>query len=143
MARVTEAAHVKGVLTVWDLSHSAGAVPVDVKGADNDFAIGCGYKYLCAGPGGPAYIYAKPELADAVWPALAGWMGHADVYAFARDFEPHPGVKRFLAGTPLVGANELASACLTLAGSCPEFGPTQIADRSADATQTGMWAARR
>jgi kynureninase len=114
MARVTAAAHAKGVLTVWDLSHSAGAVPVDVKAADADFAIGCGYKYLCAGPGGPAYIYAKQELSDAVWPAVAGWMGHADVYAFARDYEPHAGARRFLTGTPLVGANALAAAMLDI-----------------------------
>ena len=114
MARVTRAAHEQGALAVWDLSHSAGAVPVDVKGADADFAVGCGYKYLCSGPGGPAYIYVKPGLGDEVWPAIAGWMGHADVYAFARDFEPHDGVKKFLAGTPLVGADELASAILDI-----------------------------
>ena len=114
MARVTKAAHAKGVLTVWDVSHSAGAVPVDVGAADADFAIGCGYKYLCAGPGGPAFIYMKEGLGDAVWPALAGWMGHADVYAFARDYAPHPGVKKFLTGTPLVGADELASAILDI-----------------------------
>ena len=113
MARVTAAAHAKGALTVWDLSHSAGAVPVDVKGAGADFAIGCGYKYLCSGPGGPAYIYAKPGMADKAWPALAGWMGHADVFGFTRDFQPHPGVKCFLTGTPLVGADELASAMLS------------------------------
>ncbi len=114
MARVTKAAHAHEVLTVWDLSHSAGAVPVDVAGADTDFAIGCGYKYLCAGPGGPAYIYVKPGLGEEHWPAIAGWMGHADVYAFARDYAPHPGVKKFLAGTPLVGANDLASALLDI-----------------------------
>lgn len=112
MARVTTAAHARGALAVWDLSHSAGAVPVDVAAADADFAVGCGYKYLCTGPGGPAYIYMKPGLGDEVWPALAGWMGHADVFAFARDFEPHAGVKKFLTGTPLVGADELASAIL-------------------------------
>ena len=114
MARVTKAAHAKGVLTVWDLSHSAGAVPVDVGAAGADFAIGCGYKYLCAGPGGPAYIYARAEMADRAFPALAGWMGHADVFGFARDFVPHPGVKRFLTGTPLVGADELASAIIDI-----------------------------
>jgi kynureninase len=114
MARVTEAAHAKGALTVWDISHSAGAVPVNVKEAEADFAIGCGYKYLCSGPGGPAYIYMKPGIGDGVWPALAGWMGHADVYAFARDYEPHAGVKKFLTGTPLVGANALASAILDI-----------------------------
>ncbi len=112
MAKVTAAAHRHGALTVWDLSHSAGAVPVDVGAADADLAIGCGYKYLCTGPGGPAYIYLKPGLGDDVWPTLCGWMGHADVFAFARDFAPHPGVKKFLTGTPLVGADELASAIL-------------------------------
>lgn len=108
MARVSAAATKAGALSVWDLSHSAGAVPVDVRGSGADLAVGCGYKYLSTGPGGPAYIWARKEHADAVWPALSGWMGHADVFAFARDFEPHPGVKRFLAGTPTVGANELA-----------------------------------
>ena len=114
MQRVTKAAHDKGALTVWDVSHSAGAVPVDVRGADADFVIGCGYKYLCSGPGGPAFIYAKPGLADRAHPAIAGWMGHADVLAFASDYEPHPGVKRFLTGTPMVGANELAKPLLDI-----------------------------
>lgn len=114
MGRVTKAAHARAVLTVWDVSHSAGAVPVDVRAAEADFAIGCGYKYLCAGPGGPAFIYMREGLGDGVWPALAGWMGHADVYAFARDYAPHRGVKKFLTGTPLVGADELASAILDI-----------------------------
>ncbi len=126
MARVTAAAHSKGILTVWDLSHSAGAVPVDVKGADADFAIGCGYKYLCSGPGGPAYIYAKAELADAAWPAIAGWMGHADIFGFTRDYTPHQGIKRFLAGTPQVGADELASAMLDI---WPLIDPPQLWDK--------------
>jgi kynureninase len=112
MARVTKAAHRAGAMTVWDLSHSAGAVPVDVTGSGTDFAVGCGYKYLCAGPGGPAYIYLRPGLGDEVWPALAGWMGHADVFAFSRDYVPHDGVKKFLTGTPMVGADEMASALL-------------------------------
>ncbi len=114
MRRVTEAAHARGILTVWDTSHSAGAVPVDLRGSGTDMAVGCGYKYLCTGPGGPAYIYARRDIADAVWPALAGWMGHADVFAFARDFAPHPGVKRFIAGTPAVAANELAAPLLDI-----------------------------
>ncbi|MGE0240331.1 MAG: aminotransferase class V-fold PLP-dependent enzyme [Parvibaculaceae bacterium] len=114
MRRVTDAAHAKGVRTVWDTSHSAGAVPVALAESRTDMAIGCGYKYLCTGPGGPAYIYARPDIADAVWPALAGWMGHADVFAFARDFTPHPGIKRFIAGTPAVAANELAKPLLDI-----------------------------
>ena len=123
MARVTAAAHAQGALAVWDISHSAGAVPVDVKGADADFAIGCGYKYLCAGPGGPAYIYVRPGLGDEVWPAIPGWMGHADVFAFARDYEPHDGVKKFLAGTPPVGADELASSILEV---WPKVDPAKL-----------------
>jgi kynureninase len=114
MKRVTKAAHDNGVLTVWDVSHSAGAVPVDVIASDADFVIGCGYKYLCSGPGGPAFIYAKPGLADRAHPAIAGWMGHADVFAFSGDYVPHPGVKRFLTGTPPVGANELAKPLLDI-----------------------------
>lgn len=114
MHRLTAAAHARGVLTVWDTSHSAGAVPVTLKDSGTDMAVGCGYKYLCTGPGGPAYIYARREIADAAWPALAGWMGHADVFGFTRDFSPHPGIKRFIAGTPAVAANELAKPLLDI-----------------------------
>jgi kynureninase len=123
MTRVTRAAHARGVLTVWDTSHSAGAVPVALKDSGTDMAIGCGYKYLCTGPGGPAYIYAKKEIADAVWPALAGWMGHADVFGFTRDFSPHPGIKRFIAGTPAVAANELAKPLLDI---WPKIDPRKL-----------------
>ncbi len=123
MKRVTDAAHAKGVLTVWDTSHSAGAVPVDLKGSGTDMAVGCGYKYLCTGPGGPAYIYARNEIADAVWPRLAGWMGHADVFGFTRDYVPHPGVKRFIAGTPAVAANELAKPILDI---WPKIDPQKL-----------------
>jgi kynureninase len=114
MQRLTAAAHAKGVLTVWDTSHSAGAVPVALRQSQTDMAVGCGYKYLCTGPGGPAYIYARPDIADAAWPAIAGWMGHSDVFGFARDFAPHPGIKRFIAGTPAVAANELARPLLDI-----------------------------
>jgi kynureninase len=123
MQRVTAAAHDKGVLTVWDTSHSAGAVPVALSDCRTDMAIGCGYKYLCTGPGGPAYIYARPEIADAAWPALAGWMGHVDVFGFARDFAPHPGIKRFIAGTPAVAANELAKPLLDI---WPKIDPNKL-----------------
>jgi kynureninase len=123
MKRVTAAAHAKGVLTVWDTSHSAGAVPVALKDSGTDMAIGCGYKYLCTGPGGPAYIYARQEIADAVWPALAGWMGHADVFGFTRDFSPHRGIKRFIAGTPAVAANELAKPLLDI---WPKIDPQKL-----------------
>lgn len=110
MARINKAARAVGAINVWDLSHSAGVISVDVNAMDCDFVFGCGYKYLSFGPGGPAYIYGRSELIDATWPAIAGWMGHVDIFAFADDFEPHPGVKAFLTATPMVGANELASA---------------------------------
>jgi kynureninase len=123
MKRVTAAAHAKGVLTVWDTSHSAGAVPVALNDSQTDMAIGCGYKYLCTGPGGPAYLYARKEIADAVWPAIAGWMGHADVFGFTRDFAPHPGIKRFIAGTPAVAANELVKPLLDI---WPKVNPQKL-----------------
>lgn len=110
MARVNAAAREKGVLVIWDVSHSAGAVPVDAHGAKADYIVGCGYKYLSTGPGGPAFIYVRPDLADRAWPPLCGWMGHADIYAFSGEYQPHAGVKRFISGTPMVGANQIAKA---------------------------------
>jgi kynureninase len=109
MGKVNAAAREKGVLTLWDASHAAGAVPVDASGTGADYVIVCGYKYLCVGPGGPAFIYVRPGLADLAWPPLCGWMGHRDIYAFSGEYVPHQGVKRFISGTPLVGANELAA----------------------------------
>ena len=72
MQAITERAHACGAITVWDLAHSAGAIDVDLTGANVDFAIGCTYKYLNGGPGAPAFIYVRPDLADAVRPALSG-----------------------------------------------------------------------
>lgn len=114
MGVLNAAAKAKGALSLWDVSHSAGAVPVDAPGTGADYIVGCGYKYLCTGPGGPAFIYVRPDLADKAWPQLCGWMGHADIYAFSGEFEPHAGIKRFISGTPLVGANELAATSADL-----------------------------
>ena len=99
MAAVTQAAHAAGILTVWDLAHSAGAVPVDVSGAKADFAIGCGYKYLNGGPGAPAFVWVNPKHTERFWQPLAGWWGHATPFEFTPDYRPAPGVNRYLCGT--------------------------------------------
>jgi len=101
MAQVTRKAHDVGALVVWDLSHSAGAIPVDLKGADADFAIGCGYKFLNGGPGAPAYLFAAARH-QAATPVLSGWFGHARPFSFEEDYDPAPGIERFLCGTPPV-----------------------------------------
>jgi kynureninase len=102
MKRITEKAHAAGALTVWDLAHSAGAVPVDLTGADADFAVGCTYKYLNSGPGGPAFIYVRPDLAESAEPALAGWLGHEQPFAFDQTYRPGRGIERMRVGTPPV-----------------------------------------
>jgi kynureninase len=91
-----------GALVVWDLAHSAGAIPVDLSGADADFAVGCSYKYLNSGPGGPAFIYVAPRLAERVRPALSGWLGHEAPFAFDLDYRPGAGIERMRVGTPPV-----------------------------------------
>jgi kynureninase len=102
LAGTTALAHAHGALTVWDLAHTAGAMPCDLNGAGADFAVGCGYKYLNGGPGAPAFVFAASRHhADAVQP-LAGWFGHADPFAFDPGFLPAPGIGRFLCGTPPV-----------------------------------------
>ena len=100
MAAVTRAAQARGALMIWDLSHSAGALPVDLKGCNADFAVGCGYKFLNGGPGAPAYLFAAARHTARIAPALAGWMGHARPFDFADEYAPAEGVKRFLCGTP-------------------------------------------
>lgn len=100
MAALSRRARAAGVVTVWDLAHSAGALPVDLAGVQADFAIGCGYKYLNGGPGAPAFIFVRPALQASVQPALAGWMGHAAPFLFDRDYRPGPGIERMRVGTP-------------------------------------------
>lgn len=102
MTAVTAAAHASGALMIWDLAHSAGAVPVDLHGADADFAIGCGYKYLNGGPGAPAFVWVHPRHVDRFWQPLAGWFGHAAPFEFSAGYRPSSGIARYLCGTPPV-----------------------------------------
>ena len=99
MAALSQAAHARGILCVWDLAHSAGAVPLDLHAAGADFAVGCGYKYLNGGPGAPAFVWVHPRHTDRFWQPLAGWWGHARPFAFTPDYQPAQGIRRYQCGT--------------------------------------------
>lgn len=99
MATLNAQAHAQGILTVWDLAHSAGAVPLDLHAAQADFAVGCGYKYLNGGPGAPAFVWVHPRHTDRFWQPLAGWWGHASPFAFSPEYQPAPGIARYQCGT--------------------------------------------
>jgi kynureninase len=107
MTSMTQAAHDAGAIVIWDLCHSAGAVPVDLHAADADLAVGCGYKYLNGGPGAAAFIWAHPrhtaQMDRERWRSpLSGWLGHAEPFAFSGTYEPARGMARFICGTPPV-----------------------------------------
>jgi len=102
MADITRKAHGAGAVMIWDLAHSAGAVPLDIAGSNAEFAVGCTYKYLNGGPGAPAFIYVRPDLVDEIAPALCGWLGHDAPFAFEPDYRPATGIERFRVGTPPV-----------------------------------------
>nr|WP_238936662.1 kynureninase [Sulfitobacter mediterraneus] len=100
MKAMTKLAHAAGAVMVWDLAHSAGAIPVDLAGSGCEFAVGCTYKYLNGGPGAPAFIYVRPDLADTVEPALSGWLGHRQPFDFDLNYTPAKGIERMRVGTP-------------------------------------------
>ena len=104
MKAITRRAHDAGALTVWDLAHSTGAIPVDLLGAGADFAAGCTYKYLNAGPGAPAFVYVAEKHVERVRPALSGWLGHEAPFAFDLDYRAGPGIERMRVGSPPVVA---------------------------------------
>jgi kynureninase len=114
MAALTAKAHARGILTIWDLAHSAGALPVDLSGVGADFAAGCTYKYLNAGPGAPAFLYVAPRHADSARAALSGWMGHAKPFAFELAYAAAGGVERMRVGTPPVLAMAALEASLDI-----------------------------
>jgi kynureninase len=111
MAGLTAAAHAAGALTVWDLCHSVGAVPVDCEGAGVDMAVGCTYKYINAGPGSPAFVYVRRELQESVENPLPGWLGHEAPFDFTVEYRPAPGVRRFVTSSPsILGISVLDAA---------------------------------
>ena len=100
MKAITEKAHAMGAVMIWDLAHSAGAVPVDMAGSNAEFAVGCSYKYLNGGPGAPAFIYARPDIIESVQPALSGWLGHDAPFAMELGYRPAMSTERLRVGTP-------------------------------------------
>jgi kynureninase len=112
MQRLTKLAQQKGILVIWDLAHSAGAIPVELDDCNVDFAVGCGYKYLNGGPGSPAFVYAAKRHQEALNQPLTGWMGHADPFAFDPLYSADKGVGKFLCGTPPVISLSILNAAL-------------------------------
>ncbi len=131
MTAVTAAAHAASALTVWDLAHSAGAVPVDLNAAQADFSIGCGYKYLNGGPGAPAFVWVSPKHAERFWQPLAGWWGHAAPFEFTPDYRPAPGVARYLCGTqPMLSLAALECGLDTVLAAEPLGGMAALRAKS-------------
>ena len=136
MRSLTALAHAAGVLTVWDLAHSAGAVPVDLHAAQADFAVGCGYKFLNGSPGAPAFVWAHPRHAERFWQPLSGWMGHAAPFEFSSAYRPAPGMGRYLCGTPpVLSLAALECGVDTVLAAQPLGGMDALRDKSVALTE--------
>ncbi|WP_165676663.1 kynureninase [Metapseudomonas otitidis] len=116
MQALTALAHECGALTIWDLCHSAGAVPIDLTAAKADYAIGCTYKYLNGGPGSPAFVWVAPALRELVWQPLSGWWGHARQFGMEPAYEPAPGIGRYLCGTQPITSMAMIECGLEIYG---------------------------
>jgi kynureninase len=139
MRAVTEAAHDAGALVIWDLCHSAGAVPVDLHAAGADFAIGCGYKYLNGGPGAPAFVWAHPRHRERFEQPLAGWWSHAAPFEFTPDYRPAAGIARYLCGTqPVLAMTALECALDAFAAAQPLGGVEALRRKSLALTDLFM-----
>jgi len=136
MAAITAAAHAAGALILWDLSHSAGSVLVDLAGANADLAIGCTYKYINGGPGAPAFLYVRRDLQAALHNPISGWMGQHDPFAFGLEYVAEPGMRHFLTGTPPVLALALIEPGVDL---LTEAGMAALRTKSVQ--QTGYFVA--
>ena len=131
LAAVSTAAQAAGVLTVWDLAHSAGAVPLDLHAAGADFAIGCGYKYLNGGPGAPAFVWVHPRHVERFCQPLSGWWGHAAPFAFSPDYRPGAGISRYLCGTqPILSLSALECGLDTVLAAAPWGGMAALRAKS-------------
>ncbi len=131
MTAVTAAAHRSGALAVWDLAHSAGAVPVDLHAADADFAVGCGYKYLNGGPGASAFCWVHPRHAQGFQQPLSGWWGHAAPFEFSPDYRPAAGISRYLCGTqPVLSMTALDCGLDTVLAARPQGGMQALRTKS-------------
>ena len=111
---ITAAAHEAGAIVLWDLSHAAGSVPIDLTGAGADLAVGCTYKYLNGGPGSPAFLYVRTDLQDDLTEPISGWWSHADPFGFDRRYRPTSGIRRFLTGTAPVVSLALIEPGVTM-----------------------------
>ncbi len=143
MAALTAQAHAAGALALWDLAHSAGAVPVDLNDAAADFAVGCGYKYLNGGPGAPAFCWVHARHVERFRQPLSGWMGHAAPFVFQTGYEPAPGISRYLCGTPAVlGMAALECGVDTVLAAEPLGGMPALRAKSVQLTELFLELAR-